>query len=260
MAGFNLMRGLRSIGKRRISTTDLFDVSPTAPADGEALIFDEESGLYVPGTVASEGASIVPITRWGWAPTQFQAYEGSVSGGTSSETGSYKDWSSTTTPGSFAYNTLRMGAVPDHDVRLDAMYSLILTRMGTPTEGDIIVGFCGPTVPAFDGTTGIDFTDHHVAITCEIRSSAVTWYASNANGSAQTKTQITVNASKDTLVSIIRTDTSITFYINGAAPVTHTTNSPSAGEVRWIAGAANRNTATNVIIRASAASADFYHA
>lgn len=83
-------------------------------------------------------------------------------------------------------------------------------------------------------------TSKHIGFILDVSSSTATLYASNANGSAQTKTDVTGGrtlSNSFVLYAVMDGSTDIKFYIDGTLVATHTTNLPSGAassdEVFW---------------------------
>lgn len=133
-----------------------------------------------------------------------------------------------------------------------AIHSWLLHNAIHGTEADLAYWLCAnSTLLGAGGITSQIVA--HVGFIMEIRSSVVTWYASNANGTTQTKTAITVPSNAESTgvsLSVMYDGTDLLFYVNGALVATHSSNIPAESALVCMQGmVSNRSTASNTVSR-----------
>jgi len=118
----------------------------------------------------------------------------------------------------------------DRQLRWNGLFSV---DVNTSSATDTFFGCHDDEISA--SSWPINVTDKHVGVYCTVSAGVATWYATNANGTTQTTTDITSymnQASSTGLYERIRIDydgvnDEIKYYINGTLRATHTTNIPT---------------------------------
>jgi len=121
--------------------------------------------------------------------------------------------------------------------------------MYATTSQDIFFGFDKSGGGVFSSGVVVDATctDEHVGFYIENG----TVYASNANGTTQTKTDISgaITWTSSHTFKVVKTGTtSIDFVVDASTLATHTTNIPTTGDFTWGVGVETQTTARDIII------------